>query len=202
MKFKLFGAEVYVSFWTVLLLTLSAVSAGEGQPLMLLCLFGAFLHEAGHLCLIYRYKGKPERISFNMFEVRIEVDSSCTTPKQDVLITVAGVAVNLLVALLCAVSFFVFRIAFLKDFCICNLCLAVLNILPIRSFDGGQLLYMFFASVFSERIATVILNILSILCMFPLLFAGIFILFTSRYNYSLLFVSIYLFTIFISKELR
>lgn len=202
MRINVFGVKVQVSFMMILLMTLSVVTAGVGQTLVLLCFFSAVLHELGHLIFIYTFNGKPDKIEINLFEVKICSDIRLSSKRKDVIITFAGIAFNLLFSAFAGVIYCFYHNRLVVDFILCNLCVAFINLLPIQSFDGGQLLYLFLTEFISEKSAFTVVFVLTIVLMFPLFIAGVFVLFTSQHNYSLLFVFLYLLSIFISKELR
>lgn len=202
MSFRLFGIRVFLSFWTLIPITFSLITAEKGQKIVLLCIISAIIHEVGHLIFICRFRGKPDKISVNLFEVKIVSESSLSTKTQDIFIVSAGVISNFLFAILSYFSGCIFHSIFFWDFALCNLLVGVLNALPFISFDGGQLLIILLSHCFNERIAYIVINLFTLVLIFPLVFAGVYILFVSRHNFSLLFVSIYLLSIFISKELR
>lgn len=186
----------------VLLLTFSVVTAGVGQKLVLLCVMSAIIHETGHLFFICKYKGKPDSVVVNLFEIRILTDSQPIYRWKEIVIAFAGIASNLMTSLMSCVLYRVYPIGMFLDFALCNLFVAIMNMLPIQSFDGGQLLYLTLSAFIADKYAYRAVFILSVLLLFPVAFLSIFVLFTSQHNYSLLFVFLYLLSIFISKELR
>ncbi len=202
MKFNLFGIKVSISFSTVLLVTFSVVTAGTGQTLVFLCILSALLHELGHLVFIYKYKGKPDMIVVNLFEIKICSDLQLSSKWKELIITSAGIISNIVVSSLAYVMNSIFPCHVVFDFALCNLVIAAMNLLPVQSFDGGQLLYFFLSGVTGDKFAYNVVLVLTVLIMFPIAALGVFVLFTSRHNYSLLFVFLYLLSIFISKELR
>ncbi len=202
MKFNVFGIKVRISFLMIMLVTLSVVTAGVGQTLVFLCIICAFLHELGHLIFIYFFNGKPDKIVINLFEVKIHSDMPLTSKWKDVIIAFSGIASNLLFSAFAGIIYYFYQNQFLLDFLLCNLCVASINLLPVQSFDGGQLLYLFLSAIMGDKSAYSVVFVLTIILIFPLFFAGVFVLFTSQHNYSVLFIFLYLLSIFITKELR
>ena len=202
MSFKVFGVAVNLSFWVLIPVTFSLITAGNGQRLVLLCLTSALVHETGHLIFIALFRGKPDKISLNLFEIKIISDANNSTRLQDVIIISAGVVSNFAVALLSLILGNYTELNLFSDFASCNFSVGFLNVLPLNSFDGGQLLYLLLSKLFSVRISCIVLNATSIVLLFPLLFAGVYVLLISRHNFSLLFVCVYLLSVLISKELR
>ena len=73
-----------------------------------------------------------------------------------------------------------------------NLCTGLFNMLPVMSLDGGQLMYVILCGKFSGKSAERIINITALIILFPLTVLGFTVLLNSKYNFSLLFVCIYL----------
>lgn len=112
---------------------------------------------------------------------------------KDILITLAGPVFNIL-------SFSVF-LNFNFKLSYTNLFVGLFNLLPAASLDGGQLIYLFLRKRFSAEISTKITDIITIITAFPVCLSGIMILFSSKYNFSLLFIGLYLFlSVFIREE--
>ncbi len=202
MRFNCFGIPFYVSYWTVFLVAFSFVTAGAGQGIILMSLVSTTIHEVGHLVFICIYRGKPQKIGVYFFEVKISSDDNESTWFQDLLITFAGIAANGVAAVVALSVNMAVSCGLLMDFFWCNVAIGLLNAFPFVSFDGGQLLLMVLSVFVQEKSALKIVNVASVVLFFPLVLAGIYILFNTRNNFSLLFVSVYLLSIFISKELR
>ena len=105
--------------------------------------------------------------------------------------TLGGVMMNLLCA---AVS-----VPFSRRFLYANLALAIFNLLPVMSLDGGRLLWMLLSRRFLPKTCTVTLKLTTFVLLIPLMTAGIVMLFRSGYNYSLLAISLYLLAVLIFK---
>lgn len=202
MRFNFFSIKIYLSYPAVALIGISLFSGYSGNSLLIFCLISTIIHEFGHLIFICRYMGKPDSIIINPGEVRINSDLSEVTYFQDIYITSAGVIFNFITAVFSMVLFNIFKVQFIMNFALCNLCLGIINLLPVRSFDGGQLLSSLLLCKLSERTTDVIINTLTIITFIPLATAGIYILFVTKYNYSLLIIAIYTITLIISKETR
>lgn len=202
MSFNLFSVRVYLSFPAVALITLSVFTSCKGNTLLILCLFSAAIHELGHLFFICRYTGKPDSIIINPGEIRINSDLSGISYMQEFYITSAGIMFNFLTACISVILYLIFRLSCTFNFTLCNFCLGFINFLPVRTFDGGQLLSHILLQRTSERTTEIIINILTIITFIPLATAGIYILLITKYNYSLLLLAIYTITLIISKETR
>lgn len=76
------------------------------------------------------------------------------------------------------------------------------NLIPVMSLDGGQLLYLLLSRRFDEALAERLVNIVTFLFIFPLAAVGFLLLLKSKYNFSLLFVCIYLVLSLVLKNNR
>ena len=81
-----------------------------------------------------------------------------------------------------------------------HLALGVFNLLPVMSLDGGHLLYLFLSRHYQPRTCERVLRITTFVLVLPLFAAGIYLLFRSSYNYSLLAISLYLLAILFLKN--
>lgn len=114
---------------------LLAVLAGAGEVLPLAAL-SALCHELGHLAGL-RLTGAPvEVFRLTAFGAEIQANTRYLPYGQEILCTLAGPMVNILLALLFA------RIC--GDYVLAgaNLLLGCFNLLPIPSLDGGRILHL------------------------------------------------------------
>ena len=162
MRFSLFGVKVFVSFPAVAILCLTLFLSYTGTETLMLCLLSAVIHETGHLIFICKFCGKPESIVVNPGEVRINANVSSVSYKQDLLITFAGVMFNFLSSILLNSVNFVFTNSILHQFAVCNLFIGIFNLLPIKTFDGAQLLTNILIHRFSIRTTDGVIKILTL----------------------------------------
>lgn len=202
MKFRCFGISFNISLWFLFAVTYGIISTGSGQSLIIVCIVSAVLHELGHIIFIIKYKSRPSQIIVNPFETKINCSLTDVTVRQDIAITVAGVAVNLIICVTSYLLYYFLNVNFFYDLSICNLSLLIVNLLPVESSDGGQLLNIFLHKYFSEQTVSFICTIVSCVIIFPLIITGVYVLFQSQHNYSLLIVGIYFLIFIINKELR
>ena len=201
-RFRLFSISFAVSFWAVLLVSFALITSVNGQMYIIICLFCTVFHEFGHLLMICKYKGKPESIAINPFEIRINADLSELLLKEEVCIISFGVVFNFLLGILTGIFYWLFSCELFLHISISSLCVGVVNLLPLDSFDGGQLLKLLLSRMLSQSAVSRILSVISIIFIIPLVIIGIAVLFVSQYNFSVLFIALFLISIYISKELR
>lgn len=145
------------------LMAITAMAISEKIYVFLIYIFAAILHEAGHLLAAKTLKLKIRQIYFDFSGVRIAVDSNTASYVSEIILALAGPIANLSVAtmvylpliqsssweeisaetelflstgsltLLGASGFFVLS----------SVIQACINLMPIKSFDGGRALYCF-----------------------------------------------------------
>lgn len=176
---------------------LAALLLLDGSGAAAAGLAAAALHECAHLAVMRAFRCPPEEIRFTPFG--IDIVKPCRlnrSYRKDALISLAGPLANLaagLPALLCGSPGFLY-------FAAANLILFIMNILPIGPLDGGQALYFLLCRRWSSEKASKTVSVLSFLALTPLAALGFFVLFRSRYNFSLLLVCVYLTALLVMKK--
>ncbi|MDR1805756.1 MAG: site-2 protease family protein [Clostridium sp.] len=153
-------------------------------------------HELGHLvCLLY-FGEQPRSVRLGAFGMRIErTGAVMLNLRQECALALAGPGVNLLLALIFAVIRGENAQAF-RQAALVNLGIALFNLLPIESLDGGRALYyLLCAGKADEEKARKICSVLSVIVLLPLICLGVALLVASGYNFTLLLVSVYLFAL-------
>ena len=95
-----------------------------------LCALG---HEAGHLIFMNIFGVKIDEITVGFLNFNIKYNKSNTSYKTDLFISLGGVAVNLLL-------FFCGYLFGNSELCFTNLILIIVNLLPIPSLDGANVI--------------------------------------------------------------
>lgn len=121
--------------WGFLALLILALTAGAGEVLPLVAL-SAVCHELGHLAALRLAGAKVEAFRLTAFGAEIQADTRYLPYGRELACTLAGPAVNLLLALSLA------RVS--GDYLLAgaNLLLCVFNLLPLPSLDGGHALHI------------------------------------------------------------
>lgn len=129
----LFGMELAVDFTAPALLAL--LSLRLPQTAFLQMCAACLLHESAHLLTMLLFGQRPAQLRLSAAGMRLTLqkDALCPMPALAVIL-LAGAGANLLAALC-------FFAAHDKDSAAANLSLALFNLLPYRSTDGGTLLY-------------------------------------------------------------
>lgn len=192
MKIKLFSVNIYISFIAVALFALIIIS--NKFTTYLYCFLSILIHEFGHLFAMLLCKCPPDSVEISAFNIKIIHNNRPNLKlSKDIFITLLGPVFNLSACLL-----FLYLD---KSFVYVNLFIGLFNLLPSKSLDGGQLLYLILSRYFLPKYINFIIDILTIITSLPIFFIGTMILILSKYNFSLLFLGVYLImTVFLRED--
>ena len=122
------------SFFAVIAIFFALDDSGYG----ILCIAACLCHEAGHLALLLLTKHVPDSLIFSGSGICIKQHEEASVP-----VLAAGCTVNFILFVI--FYFFMEQNSVYKlIFAGCNLCIGVLNLLPIGELDGKKLLERFF----------------------------------------------------------
>jgi len=155
----------------------------------LLSLVAMFAHESAHIVAVYICKRKIKKITFMPFGVDICIDGELLSYKQTLFVSLSGITINLILA---AISFIFMDNIYMLFFGLCNLSLFALNIMPIKSLDGGIALECLLLMYISPEKVNKIITVISFLALVLLLCFSWYILVISGYNLSLVLICVYL----------
>lgn len=200
MKVKIFGVLFSVSFPAVAFLSIALISDNKGT--FLICLVSSFLHELGHISTLRITGVKIDSVRFNLGDVAINADYAGLSTNAEIMVLLSGVAVNLALSIIGFVFWQIFSTAFCFNIIISNLLIAAFNLLPVRFLDGGQLILLILQKFIDSDVSERIINVLTVVFIIPVAVAGFIFVFNSSYNFSLLFVALYLICTLVSKEFK
>ena len=181
------NTKIKISFPTLIFF---AVLIFNFNPMYLIPFVSAYLHEMGHIIVMKICGQNINQIKILPFGIDIQKNNALSSYKADILISSAGILVNLLLIFLCKV----FYQGYFADFFITsNFILIFINILPIKSFDGGQIIETLLALKYDLTIADKIIKLSSFICILLVGSFAVWLLFNTSYNFTLLFMCIYLF---------
>lgn len=164
----------------------------------LLSLLAAALHELGHLGAARLLRVRPAQLTIGTLGARIGFGARLLSYREEALIAAAGPAINLLCTGVC-----VWRLHFLSlstavrsregeqllFFAAASILLAAINLLPLRSFDGGRILRCFCAFLWGDGIAERVISVITALCTTALWCGAVALWFSAAQNLSLLMLS-------------
>ncbi len=180
---KLRSGELNISIGYEAVAALTAVLLLDRENRIFFCVLAAVLHELGHIAVMKLCRLKVRAVNIRLFDVLIEADEPQTF-MQDIAVTSGGVCMNLLCAAV--------LIPINRKMALPHLALGMFNLLPLMSLDGGRLLELLLSRRCSARVCRNILRVTTFVSILPLMTGGFYLLFHSRYNYSLLAISMYL----------
>ena len=180
------------SFFAVIAIFFTLDDSGYG----IFCIAACLCHEVGHLALLLLTKKIPDSLIFSGSGICIKQDKEASVP-----VLAAGCTVNFI--LFTIFYFFLEQDSIYKlMFAGSNLCIGVMNLLPIGELDGKKLLERFFTAFFPFRAAQRAIFI-SELAGFALAAVAVAILLLSgTINITSVFVIIYVFTVDIMLKIR
>ena len=165
---------------------LTGLLLAQPDSLAVSCLFACAMHEAGHLLAMLALGCPPRVCTVGAFGMRIEMGTDhLVSYRSNILISLAGPAVNLLAApLLWVVG--------CPRASVVHFVLAVLNLLPAAALDGGQILRCIMCIAGREDKADRRLRILSAVVLLPLAAVSFWLFLSGQGNSTLMIVSGYL----------
>ena len=136
----------------------------------LLSFLAAAIHETGHLFASKLFKIRICELNFGLLGARLKTSDSLSSYNQEILLCFFGPFFNFLSALVVYIySMQIGRLSEATEFFIASsLILGGLNLLPIRTFDGGRILEAILSSFVSIEKVYRIINIFSFIIIFLL----------------------------------
>ena len=192
--------KIKVSFFALMLLLSLIISASYYAVIPIIA---AAIHEAGHI-ICARLRG----IHLKSFEVaifgaRLSIGGGIYSYSDEIAICAAGPAINFICADVAAVASRIWEVNndIFELFILSSLSLGIINLLPIKSFDGGRILSALISKFFDVRIAEKTLNILSFLSLFVIWSISLYLLLRTSASLSLFVFSVSVFaSIFIEND--
>ena len=166
------------------------------------CICAVIVHEIGHIIPMCIFGYKPEKIKISLFEISI---SDTSRHKRSFLQNFFIILLGPFINFICFISFYLLYLYgndFYLPIAIANLSVGMFNFIPVLSLDGGQLVYLVLCRKTTESNAERVVDILTFIFIFPLFALGFLLLLKSKYNFSLLFVCVYLIFSLILKNNR
>lgn len=184
--FNIGPCRIQVNFSFFALIAFCCIFTGaEGG---LACFLAVCVHEAAHLAVMGAFGILPEKIYLSAMGCRVEVNGQENLKdSQNILISMAGPGINWLTLALAAAMGFGG-----STFSGASFAMAFIHSLPIEPLDGGLAMRYFLRSKYPTEKAGRISRAISTLILIPLAALGFIVLLHSRYNYSLLALSLYL----------
>ncbi len=175
----------------------------DGVIYILIIYLCAALHEVAHIFAAKLCGCEIEKLRILAIGADIQLKNINTISyKKEFFIAISGPIINLILVVIAICIQIIFGISsFFQLFALCNAILFFINILPIMPLDGGRALYSLLLLKVNIVKATYISDFVSLITVIPILALGLYILYITGYNFSLLLISIYLLVLFVIKNL-
>lgn len=151
------------------------------------------LHEIGHILALLFFGKKPTKISLGIMGIRIETNDMLLSYREECITALCGPVVNLIFS----VIFALINMTGLPF--IINTGLFVVNMIPVKTLDGGRFIYNFLLVYSDEETANKIINTLEIITSVILIAVLVISLITGYANTSFVLFSVILVIIIVSE---
>lgn len=155
------------------------------------------LHEAGHMTAALLLGKRVTEIRLMPVGISIGL-SDASSYREEFLIAAAGPFMSLLYA---GAAFFWMPRSVGGYICSLSLSLAVLNLLPLKTLDGGRMAGAVLSRLCGEEVSDKVLYAATCVCLAVLWVLSLYIFFYSGVNFTLLMFCAYLFSYLIVKKL-
>lgn len=153
----------------------------------------AIIHETGHLLFFYLFGLKLKRVLVYPFGIELVPEKNTVGYLKETLMLSGGPAANLLFALISSASNSINAFYIPEELIYSSYIYAFLNILPVRSLDGGRIVENALGLFFSYEKTVRISKAVSGLSLFVLYSFAVLLFYYSAFNFTLLFFVMYLF---------
>lgn len=192
--------QVYVSITWHFLALITFMLSLRSENVLYAVLFSLF-HEIGHLASMIALGNAPQSVSFELTGINIkrtqEVNVSLS---REIIIALAGPFMNLILFLFFVLVNFQNGSAKALNAASVNLIFMTFNLLPVKGLDGGKVLYYSVSKFFSYKTANIILMLSSVIFILLMFSYGAYVLYVTRYNFTMLIIALMLSLSMFSKE--
>lgn len=184
--------KIKISFFAVMLFLSLMLSS---SPYALIPLIAAAIHELGHILCARICGVRLSSFELGIFGARISTEGALYSYSTEIAISAAGPIFNLicadLVAIICKLSGISSSIP--DIFIFSSVALGVINLMPIRSFDGGRIFSALLSKFISVSSVEAILDALSFSSLFLIWSISLYLLLRTSASLSLFIFSISVF---------
>ncbi len=197
MKFKLFGCQIYISFffWAVIAVMIIFDKTGLIVPTLL----AVFFHETGHLLCMWAKGVPPQKIKLIPTSVQI-CAPSLSSFKKDIAVSLCGPLFNIIIFFTLYLNFLLYKNYEILIFALINLLIAIFNLLPLKGLDGGKILHSIISLKSSGEKADKVISVVTLIFSFFTVILAVFLSFHKIFNISLYIIALYLLIISLAKK--
>ena len=190
--------KLKIGFFAIML----ALSLCLSPSLLSLCAaLSALLHELGHVGMAWLCRVRLTECRIGIYGAGLVPDGGVYSYGQEIFLCLAGPLVNLLCASVGLHFLGSAWGAFWQDFVFSSLALGILNLLPVKGFDGGRIVHALLCRHCLPTTASYLTEALSFICVFLLWCLSVYLMLRFAASLSLFIFSLSLFArIFLSEE--
>ena len=192
MRLKPAGTEIRISA-TVLIMPALMLIAGFFSEYTVI-FFSMLLHEAGHIAAAGICGIKTDAVSVSVLGFSAKIPISRCGKKELIFIYSAGPALNLLIFLAAFIleHMLAGEREYLTLLSVSNLLMGLFNLLPVIPLDGGRLMYELLSGGIGSNAAGRAVRLLAWAVSSLMIGAGVYQLFITTYNASLIIIGLYI----------
>ncbi len=192
MRVRVGGIELHISIFIIAVLPVLLL-AGRLEEYAI-AFVSIALHEIGHMAVARYYGHKPDSVRFTPAGFSLSIDSRDCSRVNFIKIYSAGPIINFLLFVAgSSVGFAVPSLnKHLSQLSATNLYLALLNLIPAFPLDGGRILLEILAGSMGLLTAGRMIRRLTVILSITMLLLGIYQLYLSAFNFSLLIIGLYI----------
>lgn len=150
----------------------------------------SLMHELGHIAAVKLKGYKLNGINLGCVSADIFLKYDNFEDKLEIFLS--GSLINFLISIIFKALYFYFKCDIFRVVYFQNMCIGILNLLPVADLDGGCILLLLLSRKKDISSASKILSIVSVTFLIPIFLIGIWIFAVSEYNFSLIILGIYL----------
>lgn len=190
-------SKIKIDFLTFMFITSLILTATKYTFIAFLC---AAIHEAGHIFAAKLLSVKLSEFNLSFLGARLRMSDRLYSYKQEIILCIMGPLFNFISVVLLLPSVTRLNNENMIFFIMSSLFLGFINLLPIKTFDGGRIFECILLLVLDDRWTERILNITSFVLIFSLWCISIYMLliYSSSLNLFVFSISIF-FTIFMKQ---
>lgn len=193
-QFNLFGITIRIHFLFVALITLFLLT--DDKNVAFLSLLACIIHELAHVIAFIIVSYKPKALDFEITGLRLTASPHKLSVAKELFVQVAGCSMNFIL-------FFAFynsleKVSSLSIITVAHLIIGILNILPLKSFDGGKILMLLLIKAVPVNAALKICDVVDIVFLAIVLIIAV-VLFVKAKSFTLLLLIFWLIFTFAIK---
>ncbi len=199
MQLKFKNIKINISFTFFAFLTLLIYL--NKVPILFFSIVFGIIHELGHLIFLKYFKVNITEFSLSLFGANIKKDLfNKIDYSKDILIYFSGPLFNLIFSFCFFICNKIKNELFFQEMFTVNLFLALFNLLPFYSFDGGKILLSLLKIKFNEKFSENIITIISVFVVIIFVPFSINLFLNNKENFSLLLLSVFMLLSLILKK--